>query len=165
SAAVSFSSVYSDFVYTLSGALPKRHWPLWALGCVWMWSFLLVRPSFRHFWPMRRTGLEKSVARLGVLPPALERFQREQRSYPAQLSELVPKYLDRIPATGMAAYPELRYRRGDAQNGLLRYGLQVPTSAGFINFDALYYCPDGNYESLRNSGTIERIGAWAYLHE
>ncbi len=114
---------------------------------------------------MRRAGLEGSVARLEVLPPALERFHREKGSYPAQLNELVPNYLPKIPETRMAAYPQLRYRRGDQKNRLPRYELQVSTSAGFINFDALYYRPDANYEFLHRAGKIERIGAWAYLHE
>lgn len=152
-------------VAAIFGKLPKRAWPLYALGCVLIWSFVLVRPLYRHFWPLRRAGLEKSIAQLAVLPPAIERFRRDKGKYPAQLDELVPHYLPQIPSTGMVAYPTLRYRRGDTQNRLSRYELQVHTSTGFINFDALYYRPDGDYEFLRKSGAIERIGAWAYLHE
>lgn len=146
----------------LFGKLPKHHWPLYALGCALMWSFFLVRPLPRSFWPLRRAGLERSIAQLAVVPPALERFRRDKGTYPAQLDELVPKYLPQIPSTGMVAYPKLRYRRGDAQNRLPRYELQVSTFVG-MKFDALFYRPDG-YKFLSGS-SVEPIGAWAYLHE
>ncbi len=144
------------------GGLSRRHWLLYALGGLWALSVFSICPF--QFKSMRRVGLEKSVAQLRVLPPALEKFRRQKGSYPAQLNELVPKYLNQIPATGMVAYPALRYRRADATNNLQRYELKVLTSAGFFNFDALFYLPDG-YEDLKRAGKIERIGAWAYLHE
>lgn len=144
--------------------LPRRHWWIYSLGCVWMWSFFFVRSPLRFFRPMRRAGLEKSVERLQILPLALENFRRANGKYPARLRELTPDYLAEIPATGMIAFPDLRYRRGDAKNRLPRYELRIQTSAGFLNFDALYYRPNG-YEDLKSAGEVERIGDWAYLHE
>ena len=130
-------------------------------------SFAGVGSTIQSAWPQRRAGLQRAATRAEPLIDAIERYKIDQGRPPANLQQLVPRYLPKIPATGMAAYPKFRYasrakRPGGAPNGV--YELSVFTTFG-LSFDHFYYWPDRKYLTLSTNGDVERVGAWAYLHE
>ena len=129
------------------------------------WIFF---PGVRIAWPMRRAGLHQAATRARPLIVAIEKFQRDKQRAPRDLQELIPVYLAEIPATGMSAYPQFRYenREQSGKNARFQsYQLQVATSVGFINWDTFNYWPEADYPAQMYGGRVERIGAWAYVHE
>lgn len=98
---------------------------------------------------------------------ALTNFQKDHGQYPDELAELVPKYLNSIPYTGLIAYPEFRYTkaRNDLEVRQGQYELRINCSSGGINFDRFIYWPSETYPDRIQSDRVSRIGAWAYLHE
>ena len=98
---------------------------------------------------------------------AIEAFERQERRPPRDLSELVPRYLEGIPSTGMRGYSEWDYIHGaDAHTySENTWVLRVHTGGPGINFDQLLYFPNQQYPELGPGGWIERIGAWGYVHE
>lgn len=139
-----------------------------ALFCVVCGAGWVFYPGIRIAWPTRRAGLQQAATRAQPLIFAIEKFRLENKRAPYNLQELVPIYLSKIPQTGMGAYPRFRYksREESGENARFQsYQLQISTSAGFINWDTFNYWPEGDYPSEMYGGTVERIGAWAYVHE
>jgi MFS family permease len=102
-----------------------------------------------------------------TLVGAIDEFERREGRPPPQLSELVPKYLSEIPATGMGGYPDWEYRTGVnarpyAENPWV---LVIPAGGPGINFDQLLYFPNQRYPASGYGGRLERVGRWAYVHE
>ena len=118
----------------------------------------------------RMAGMRDFAQRSEPLINAIKQFEADRGESPHGLGELVPKYLAAPPATGMAAYPEYRYhRRGDENDHFLRgnrWALSVFTPRGLLlNFDMMIYLPDQDYPQQAYGGLLERVGAWAYVHE
>lgn len=67
----------------------------------------------------------------------------------------------------MRGFSEWDYIRGtDARAyGESSWVLLVRTGGPGINFDQLMYFPNQQYPEFGHGGRIERIGAWAYVHE
>ena len=84
---------------------------------------------------------------------------------PKSLEELVPKYLDSVPSTGLAAYPNYEIHMGE-ESSMWKgnpWVLCVPVGRG-LNFDLFLYFPNQNYPPDERSA-FERMGDWAYYHE
>ena len=126
------------------------------------WSLPL---RFRYLWPTRRAGLQQAATRARPLISAIEKFRVENKRAPHNLQELTPVYLPEIPPTGMAAYPRFEYSVGSERTHFQTYQLQIRTSAGFLNWDTFNYWPEGDYPTEMYGGRVERVGAWAYVHE
>jgi hypothetical protein len=109
-------------------------------------------------------GLAK---RSTALVNAIEQFQEKYRHPPESLLSLVPEFLPSVPDTGMAAYPDYEYKVGeDAKSyGDNPWVLLVFTPSGGINFDMFMYFPNQKYPKHGYGGWLEKIGAWAYVHE
>ncbi len=125
-------------------------------------------PGFAVGWNTRRAGLRQAAARARPLINAIEKFRREKKREPYNLQELVPNYLAKIPQTGMTVYPRFKYstsQENRGRNHFKSYQLQVSTSFGFINWDTFNYWPESDYPAEMYGGRVERIGAWAYVHE
>jgi hypothetical protein len=75
-----------------------------------------------------------------------------------------PESVD-TPYTGMMAYPSFRYERAQEGDRFGRYELSIDCPSGLINWDRFVYWPEGNYPGAMYGGGVERIGAWAYVHE
>ncbi len=130
------------------------------------WTTFALSSHIQHNWPVRREGLVQSTERAKPLIGAIEKFKADKKRTPAALNELVPNYIASIPYTGMADYPEFFYRNDGGHDRLFKtYQLSVRTSSGFINFDRFDYWPEGDYPPQMYGGGVERIGAWAYVHE
>ena len=135
-----------------------------ALGMVAVTSsFYAVTASGK----IRKDALLKLEQRSEPLVAAIQAYERAVGSPPASLDKLVPTYLPSVPGTGCGAYPEYRYLVGQGAERYLEtpWVLTVPTPRGFAGFDEFMYLPAQNYPPRGLGGTLERIGAWAYLHE
>jgi len=98
---------------------------------------------------------------------ALAQYRKEKGEYPQSLSELQPEHLKEIPYTGMIAYPEFTYRKdyNDIQAKPGEYELWINCTLGLINFDRFIYWPSEDYPDRIQGNRVERIRAWAYIHE
>ena len=98
---------------------------------------------------------------------ALASYRMDRGEYPGALNLLVPQYIDAIPYTGMIAYPEFTYRKDDKgiQASRGEYELRINCPSAFMNFDTFIFRPSGDYSDLMRDNGVERICAWAYVHE
>ena len=116
---------------------------------------------------VRMSGFERLASRSVPLVTAIGTYEKEKGHFPIQLSDLVPDYLDKVPKTGMRVYPEYKYYVGEDAKRF--YGnpwvLIIFAPSGAINFDIFMYFPLQNYPPAKYGGTLERVGAWAYVHE
>jgi hypothetical protein len=127
--------------------------------------------SLNVFFHLRRYGAQRTAERAEVVIEALERYRFNEGEYPESLGQLVPAYLTEIPSTGMSLYPQFEYvppLRESAKEESARlfqtYELSVHLFE-LLQYDRFVYWPEGGYPELMYSGGVERIGAWAYLHE
>ena len=116
---------------------------------------------------VRMQAFHALAAQSTPLVEAITQFTEQKGHPPETLQNLVPKYLVKIPGTGMKAYPEYEYLVGEDAR---RYEdnpwiLKVSTPLGGINFDMFIYFPKGNYPEYAYGSQLERIGDWAYCHE
>jgi hypothetical protein len=75
-----------------------------------------------------------------------------------------PETVD-LPYTGMMAYPSFSYGRAQEGERFGRYELSIECPSGLLNWDRFVYWPEGGYPGCMYGGWVERIGAWAYVHE
>ena len=142
---------------------PKFYYAV--LFCVIYVAGYILYPGLNVGWPKRRAGLQQAATRARPLISAIEKFRLEKKRAPYNLQELMPDYLSKIPQTGMVVYPRFDYSTHNQRTKFQTYQLQVQTSAGFINWDTFNYWPEGDYPAKLYGGRVERIGAWAYVHE
>ena len=75
--------------------------------------------------------------------------------------------LAEVPTTGIGAFPEFLYETGDSA-GRYRgnpWVLIVTPPNHPIGFDTLMYFPRQDYPARGYGGSVERVGAWGYVHE
>jgi hypothetical protein len=99
---------------------------------------------------------------------AIESFAEREHRTPQNLAELIPRYVVAVPSTGMGGYSEWEYVTGPQARELYDgnpWVLVVHTGGPGFNFDKLMYFPNQRYPTVGYGGSIERIGAWAYVHE
>lgn len=127
--------------------------------------FIYLSSHLTSHWPTRRAGLEAAAARAKPLIAAIERYKTDEGHAPEDLQDLVPRYIARVPPTGMVSYPDFRYSRADWGEGALQfYTLRVQT--GFaLSYESFNYLSDREYPARLYSGRVERIGDWAYVHK
>lgn len=109
-------------------------------------SFLVVP----YLGPASHAALQEACRRATengkVIVVALEHYHQENGKYPEDLCEVVPKYMEKIPPTGMVGYPEFRYRLPNPNDKFDKFsGYEIRVSLTYLlDFDALYYWPEGN---------------------
>lgn len=111
---------------------------------------------------VRHHCFEQMTVRARPLLAAIEAYQKQHGSPPCNLDVLVPKYLPKIPDTGMAAYPNFNYTTEDEVDP---WRLEVQCSLGLLNWDVCFYRPSKKYSSYEYGGGVEPIGDWRYVHE
>lgn len=93
---------------------------------------------------------------------AIVAYEADHGHAPAALEELVPKYIDHIPETGIGAFPHFWYHLGKPQH---RHGneriLVVTPPSVVMGFDAFIYYPRQNYADAG----YEPIENWGYFHD
>ena len=135
------------------------------LFCVVYVAGYVCYPGLSFAWSQRRSGLQRTAARARPLVDAIEKFRVENQRPPHDLQELVPHHLPNVPDTGMTLHPRFEYSMGSKGTHFQTYQLQIRTSAGFLNWDTFNYWPEGDYPAQMYGGRVERVGAWAYVHE
>ena len=128
-------------------------------GCI-MVSCLLFQIAFRALAPigqqMRSDALHRVASRGDILAEAIEAYTRDNGKLLKNLENLVPKYLDAVPSTGVGAYPEFCYRWNDPSNSWSLMVLIYDGSDRSVS-GTLVYWPDVEYPE-----TYERYGNWAF---
>lgn len=113
-----------------------------------------------------RTASFHSLAERSMpLVEAIKTFEKAEGHPPKKLDDLVPTYLDSVPSTGLAAYPNYEIHMGE-ESSMWKgnpWVLCVPVGRG-LNFDLFLYFPNQNYPPDERSA-FERMGDWAYYHE
>ena len=118
-------------------------------------------------WGYRTAAFKELTHRAEPLVQAIETYRRDKGSYPESLEELAPHYIERIPGTGMAGYPQFFYERRQGEEKAANrdsFELQVPCGQ-LMGFDVFVYWPEGNYPEYMYGGGVQEIGGWAYVHE
>ena len=115
------------------------------------------------FGDARREAFVKLGERMMPLVNAIESYHHDQSAYPDSLDVLVPKYLDKLPSTGMGRYTNYNYYVGEraAHFEGNPWVVEIPAGCG-LGFNQFYYFPKQNYPS---NWPYERLGKWAYFHE
>ncbi|MCZ6598532.1 MAG: hypothetical protein O7B99_12895 [Planctomycetota bacterium] len=125
---------------------------------------LVTIPVTEH--KVRARSFRALAERSQPLVDAIARYHRHQDFPPSSLAALVPEYLDEIPGTGIDPYPEYRYLvLEEGSRFETPWELRVPCGRGLLNWDVFVYWPSEEYPSAMYGGTVERMGAWAYVHE
>jgi len=114
---------------------------------------------------VRMSAFHRLAERSRPLVAAIRAFEQQQGRPPESLQELVPEFLPFVPSTGMGAYPEYEYVAPATSYDGNPWVIKVSTPSGGINFDQFLYFPLTNYPKTGYGGYLERVGAWAYVHE
>jgi hypothetical protein len=145
--------------------LKDRRWVLQSA----IWSVALIASfvvgAFIHR-PIFRNSIERIGRNSEPLIAAIERYEAAHGRPPAELKDLVPNEIERIPRTGIGVFPDFQY----FSNQPYRYDgnswvLIVEPPSFIMGFDQVLYFPKQNYPEHGYGGMLERIGKWAYVHE
>ena len=120
---------------------------------VWLVSWLSV-PLAWSLKGIRNPGLKRMAQQAKPLIEAIESFHEKQGRYPEDLSELVPKFLPKIPSTGASGYREFKYSFANDRSLFQRYELLVRTPTGGINWDVFVFWPEKNYPTNMYGGSL-----------
>jgi len=137
---------------------------LLGLGLVGI-SVLAFWGFHRVNWFFRSRAVTQVVRDASSLTNAVRAYSAAHGGPPPSLDALVPRFLPRIPSTGMGAYPAFEYEVGPKAPAGEKWALTVSTSLGMLNWDILLYLPSGQYPTHGYGGRLERFGDWAYVHE
>jgi hypothetical protein len=136
-------------------------------GLTW---FVVGRTS----WFIRRTAFQRVAERGEALIQAIDTYRNQEDRLPESLNDLVPKYIEKIPRTGIRAYPDFEYEIPNSTDKYhtelyekhnARYELKVYCPAGGANWDCFFYWPSEDYPDYIYGGTTEEIRKWVYVHE
>ncbi|HEY9788271.1 MAG TPA: hypothetical protein V6D17_22975 [Candidatus Obscuribacterales bacterium] len=95
---------------------------------------------------------------------AISDYESSHGKPPGSLDELVPKYMAKIPGTGMGPYPKYEYEVLHAGSDA-GWELKILCPLGTNNNDLFFFRPGKRYDQSEHGGRVERIGDWAYVHE
>jgi hypothetical protein len=102
--------------------------------------------------------LVETTRRAEPLIRAIDAFTTRNGAAPEGLDQLVPAYINAIPGTGWSLHPRFEYEKFD--EGPWKLFVRT-TKLGA--FDEFVYDP--RFTQLAESGYIDRVGDWYYLHE
>ncbi len=101
---------------------------------------------------IRFKAFQNAVERGNPIVDAVESYIRDTGEPPSSLEELIPTYIEGIPKTGIAAYPDYHYLKFDFA-GLWK--IWVPVSSG-LDKGTVIFMSEQNYPDW-----WDRIGKWA----
>lgn len=108
---------------------------------------------------IRVTNVERVIERSQSLVDAITAFQAEHGHPPATLDELVPKYIDRIPKTGIGAWPNFAYRVENPERCHGNEWMLTFTPPNLpMGFRSYTYLPRRNYTDAGYGS----VGDWGY---
>ena len=114
---------------------------------------------------VRMRAFRDLAERSKPLIAAVYAFEKTYGHPPESLQALVPEFMQSVPFTGMAAYPNYEYKTPAADYDDNPWVITVFTPSGGINFDQFMYFALTNYPKAGYGGTLERVGDWVYVHE
>ena len=116
-----------------------------------------VYPGIAVHLYLRKIAFEVLADRSSELVEAIKRYERDTGGPPDVIADLMPRYLAKVPNTGMSAYPEYEYMSApeycSAGNA---WGVVVYAGS----FDVFFYCPNKDYSSR-----VQVVGDWAYFRD
>jgi hypothetical protein len=115
---------------------------------------------YGSFWltkNIRNRAMLAVAVRSEHLVKQIETYRKDNDQLPQSLADLVPKYLETVPDTGLAGYPEYEYN-ADTDN----FSLSIQTGR-LGEFDCFYYDPDPPSNVSESNKT--RLGDWIYVDE
>ena len=116
---------------------------------------------------IRRQGFERLSMEAAPLVDAIHAYDQTFGHPPNSLGELKGQ----LPEGYLAKeelLPEFKYLVGETAIERFHgnpWVLVLETPTGPLKWDKFLYYPEQNYPSLAHGGWIEKVGAWAYLHE
>ena len=113
----------------------------------------------------REKGLAAVRMQAQPIIAALELHNEKAGKYPAELSDLVPKYLAAIPRNGLTVFPEFHYSRGTEETLYRSYELSIPTPRGLMSFDRYLFWPERKYPEMYGRNGMVPIGDWVFMVE
>jgi hypothetical protein len=116
---------------------------------------------------IRLHEFEQLGERSAPLIAALEAFVDDKGVPPPSLVALVPEYLEQVPSTGMAAYPDYALLVDNDHTGNA-WALRVGATASPFDlhwFEKFVYLPNGAYDRYEAHGVYKPLGEWAYFYE
>jgi hypothetical protein len=126
-----------------------------------------IVPLFKH-----RACL-KIVSQGQTIIDTINSYKNDNGKYPDTLNALIPKYINKIPETGIRGFPffeyellnpaEYKYQVPEMGNKQI-YELRVKLERLF-KWDRVFYWPVEKYPNSIYGGDIEKIGKWAYVDE
>lgn len=136
-----------------------------ALACACFAGLWIL--SIRRAISLRRRAFLRASHVGDRIVRAIAQYRNDKGEYPDRLEELIPAYLERVPYTGMIAYPTFDYARdrNDIQVVAESYDLRIWCSCHPVNFDRFLYWPSETYPDRIQDKPVERIRQWAYVHE
>lgn len=143
----------------------RRRLKLLLIACFFTAAWISWTIEWARFGKIFHAAFSGVPARAEPLIAAIESYRADRGEYPKSLKELVPDYLEAIPHTGLAGYPEFEYRRARSDTPFKKYRIEINVSRGTLGFDEFYYLPDGDHPDYGYEGALEFFGDWAYFHE
>jgi len=95
-----------------------------------------------------------AVKRAELLFNPLENYKKAHGNYPLLMSDLVPDFIDKIPATKIISVPSLSYSKG--QEG---YSIIMVQRINGWDVDIILYNSAGDYDTTQK---LKRFGNWYY---
>jgi hypothetical protein len=107
---------------------------------------------------IRNHRLRQFAGRAQVLVDAISAYEVANGHPPGDLRDLVPAHLPAVPHTGMGAFPEFFYSKGDSPYDRGRWRLAVDVGATPLDWEMLEYRPAQDYPERAT-----RYGGWALI--
>ena len=104
--------------------------------------------------------LEKCVCRIDPLIKAIEKYSSENGFAPKNLDNLVPRYLSKVPSTGVSAAPDIYYSKDQARDR--NPWMIFIVVHGFLTPGELVYLPQSNLSRNNSDEHYSIIGKWQY---
>lgn len=143
-------------------------------GIAFLVAFLFMVKGYDIKWKARREACERISNRGNIIIQAIESYRKQEGKPPDSLEDLIPEYLDKIPGTGIRAYPYFEYKIPKDPYSNYEKKLYEEYNAVYelrVNFyrilswDCFFYWPSERYPEFIYSGGTEIINKWAYVHE
>jgi hypothetical protein len=166
---LSFPTLLTGLLVAARIRVRGRQWLCVALFCVSLFvsAVLSVRMvgQFRDtYFAWREHAFEMVVHRGQPIIDALEAYLKDKGQYPDSLHDLVPEYLEGIPTTGLAGYPEYQFRML-GQKTPYELFVQLDNSSP-VNNDTprFYYWPINRegFEYPKYHKLSPGVGEWEY---
>ncbi len=116
---------------------------------------------------IRMQGFERLTHEAAPLVEAINAYNKEFGHPPENLEGLHVNYPQGYTVKG-DELPDFEYLPGDLAKDRYHgnpWVLMLETPTGPLRWDQFLYYPLQNYPSLSRGGWVEKIGAWAYVHE